>query len=76
VVAEGEALLATRHPGRGLRANQELWAAVLLAQLRVPRARMVEVFACARAVGWVAHVEEQVALDRVVRPIARYRGAS
>jgi len=68
-----EALDAHR-PDRKLRTNVEFYTAVLLDVLGVPRALFTPVFAAARAAGWLAHVAEERAVDRLIRPRQRYLG--
>jgi citrate synthase len=66
--------LASRHPGRPLLANVEFWAAVMLDHVGLPPALFTPLFACARSAGWSAHILEQKALAKLVRPSARYVG--
>jgi citrate synthase len=69
-----ERLLEARHPGRQLRANVEFYTAVLLSALELPSWLYASVFACARSAGWAAHVAEQWARGRLIRPLAEYDG--
>lgn len=69
-----ERLLAERHPDRPLKANVEFYGAVLLEAVGVPRRAFTPVFASARVVGWCAHVEEQRASGRLIRPASKYVG--
>jgi citrate synthase len=62
------------HPDRPLHANVEFYTAVLLDALGLPRALFAATFALARVAGWCAHVLEQRALDRLIRPSSRYVG--
>jgi citrate synthase len=71
--AAEQALLA-KHPDRPIRANVELYTALLLEALGVPREAFTMVFACGRAIGWCAHVAEQQRSGRLIRPEARYVG--
>jgi citrate synthase len=68
-----EALDAHR-PERRLRANVEFYTAVLLDALGIPRALFTPVFAAARCAGWLAHIAEERAVDRLIRPRQRYVG--
>ncbi|MDB4991636.1 MAG: citrate synthase [Myxococcaceae bacterium] len=70
-----EVLLEARYPGRNLRANVEFYTAVLLSALELPSELFAAVFACARSAGWAAHVMEQRAHGRLIRPSAQYVGA-
>jgi citrate synthase len=68
-----EALDAHR-PDRRLRTNVEFYTAVLLDALGIPRTLFTSVFAAARAAGWLAHIAEERAVDRLIRPRQRYVG--
>jgi citrate synthase len=57
-----------------LRANVEFYTAVLLEALGIPRELMTATFAASRVVGWSAHVAEQRATGRLIRPASRYVG--
>jgi citrate synthase len=39
-----------------------------------PRGTPIALFALGRSIGWIAHVIEQYATDRLIRPRARYTG--
>lgn len=67
-------LLAERHPERPLRANVEFYTAVLLEALAIPRQLFTSVFGMGRVAGWCAHVREQRAEGRLIRPSSRYVG--
>jgi citrate synthase len=69
-----ERLLAARYPARRLHANVEFYTAVLLEAVGLPRQAFTPVFAVARIAGWCAHVAEQRAEKRILRPAARYVG--
>jgi citrate synthase len=66
--------LGARHPDRPIRANVEFFTAVLLEGIGIDRALFSPLFACSRAAGWCAHVAEQRAKGRLIRPRARYIG--
>lgn len=68
------ALLAERYPERKLCANVEFFTAVLLEALSIPTPLFTNVFAVGRSAGWCAHVAEQRAAKRILRPAARYVG--
>ncbi len=61
---------------KNLRPNIEFYAAVVLNALGIPRDVMPAVFACNRIVGWVAHIYEQYADNRLMRPLTEYTGPS
>jgi citrate synthase len=65
-------ILAKRYPDRPLHANVEFYTAVLLDTLAIPRSHFTAVFAAARTAGWSAHVAEQRARGRLIRPEALY----
>src|SRR5262245_2487754 len=67
-------LLDAHRPERALRTNVECYTAVLLDALGVPRSLFSAVFAAGRVAGWLAHVEEERAVARLIRPRQRYVG--
>jgi citrate synthase len=69
-----EGVLRRKHPDRPLHANVEFYTAVLLDTLGLPRGLFAATFAAARVAGWCAHVFEQRAADRLIRPSSRYVG--
>jgi citrate synthase len=69
-----EGVLRRKHPDRPLHANVEFYTAVLLDALGLPRELFSATFAVARAAGWCAHVFEQRAAGRLIRPSSRYVG--
>ncbi|WP_295825741.1 citrate synthase [uncultured Microbacterium sp.] len=71
---EAERQLAERRPERPLHANVEFYAAVVMEQCGIPRAMFTPTFALARTIGWTAHVLEQAADPKIIRPAARYVG--
>jgi len=66
--------LAARHPERSLCANVEFYTAVLLDAVGIPRTLFTPTFAVGRIVGWCAHVAEQRATGRLIRPASVYIG--
>jgi citrate synthase len=74
VEREAEQLLAERHPDRPLRVNVEFCTAILLETLGVPRMLFSPMFAASRVAGWCAHVDEQRAVGRLIRPASTYAG--
>jgi citrate synthase len=75
VERSAEQVLSRRYPDRALRANVEFYTAVVLDAVGLPRRLFAPTFAVARAAGWAAHVAEQRATGRLVRPASRYVGA-
>jgi citrate synthase len=67
-------VLDAHRPERRLRTNVEFYTAVLLDALSIPRALFTSVFAAARVAGWLAHVAEERAANRLIRPRQRYVG--
>jgi len=73
---EGTAVdvLAEMKPGRRLFTNVEFYAAVVMPTCGIPREMFTPTFAAGRTIGWTAHVIEQEAHNRLIRPAARYTG--
>ncbi|MBP9094194.1 citrate synthase [bacterium] len=71
-----ERILAERHPEKPLKANVEFYTAVLLDTLKIPHQSFSSMFAAGRVGGWLAHIAEQRALGRLIRPASRYTGNS
>jgi citrate synthase len=67
-------VLDAHRPDRRLRTNVEFYTAVLLDALAIPRALFSAVFAAARVAGWLAHVVEERAANRLIRPRQHYVG--
>lgn len=66
--------LAAEKPHLSLETNVEYYTAVLLEALGISRHDFTCVFACARAAGWLAHAQEQLATRRIIRPKSIYAG--
>ncbi|MFN7151735.1 MAG: citrate synthase [Microthrixaceae bacterium] len=66
--------LAELKPGRELYTNVEFYAGVVMEACGVPRELFTPTFAASRTIGWSAHIEEQAADNRLIRPSARYVG--
>ena len=69
-----EEVLAEVKPGRELRANVEYWAGVVMDLCGLPREAFTPTFTVSRVIGWCAHVMEQAADGKIIRPSARYVG--
>ena len=67
-------LLVRHKPGRRLETNVEFYTALLLDRIGLDRSLFTPVFAIGRVAGWSAHVMEQVATGRLIRPKSRYVG--
>ena len=57
-------------------ANVELYTAVLLDAVGLPKSLFTPAFAVARVAGWCAHIAEQRANGKLIQPNARYIGPS
>jgi citrate synthase len=69
-------LLEERYPDRPLKTNVEYYTAAVLQGVGLPPDLFPSTFALARMAGWTAHVLEQVAADKLIRPDVRYTGPS
>lgn len=67
-------ILNERKPGRKLYTNVEFYSAAVLAAVGLPGDMFTPTFAVARSVGWSAHVLEQVANNRLIRPQSEFVG--
>jgi citrate synthase len=68
------ALLEEQKPGRRLYTNVEFYSAVVLSSVGLPGDLFTPTFAASRVAGWTAHILEQVANNRLIRPEAEYTG--
>ncbi len=59
---------------KGLYPNVDFYAAVVYNALGIPTDLMTPIFALARTAGWTAHVREQYADNKVIRPGSEYVG--
>lgn len=66
--------LAAHKPDRSLETNVEFYTAVLLYGVGIPQELFTATFAVSRVGGWVAHCLEQLADNRIVRPVSVYVG--
>ncbi len=67
-------VLQERKPGNTIYANVDFYTAPVLADLGIPGDEFTCLFACGRIAGWTAHVLEQLADNRLIRPQATYDG--
>jgi citrate synthase len=67
-------VLGEMKPGRDLYANVELYAALVLHAIGIPSEIFTPTFAAGRAAGWTAHILEQYADNRLIRPQSIYVG--
>ncbi|MBT5496802.1 MAG: citrate synthase [Alphaproteobacteria bacterium] len=66
--------LEARYPDRRLDTNVEFYTALVLDGIGLPRELFTPAFAMGRVIGWCAHIEEQVASGRLIRPASSYVG--
>jgi citrate synthase len=67
-------VLAEKHPERPLKTNVEFYAAPVLMGVGLTPDLFPATFALARHAGWTAHIIEQAAANRIIRPADRYIG--
>ena len=61
---------------KGLYPNVDLYSASVYRYLGIPTGLFTPLFAASRVVGWAAHVLEQHADNKIIRPSAEYVGAA
>jgi citrate synthase len=61
-------------PGRNLKTNVEFFTALVLQSVGLTSDQFSAVFAAGRIAGWTAHVLEQQAENRLIRPTSEYVG--
>ena len=59
---------------KGIYPNVDFYAASVYGYLQIPTDLFTPVFACSRVAGWTAHVREQYADNRLIRPDHAYVG--
>ncbi len=67
-------LLGRWKPDATIVTNVEYYAAVVLHLAGIPQEMFTPAFTTSRVVGWVAHLLEQAANNKIMRPKARYVG--
>jgi citrate synthase len=67
-------ILHEEHPERPQSTNVEFYSAGVLQAIGLPREYFTPTFASARVAGWSAHVLEQAAHNRIIRPQSEYIG--
>ena len=60
--------------GKKIYPNVDFFSASVYYTLGIPMDLFTNLFACARMAGWTAHVKEQLADNRLIRPKAEYVG--
>lgn len=76
IEAEVLAVLRAWKPNATIVTNVEYYAGVLFEILRVPPEFFTPTFLVSRIVGWTAHIREQAADNKIIRPSANYTGPS
>jgi citrate synthase len=69
-----EKIAAIMKEKKGLNANVDFYSATVYYSLGIPTDMFTPVFAIARTAGWTAHVLEQLADNRLYRPLSEYTG--
>ena len=59
---------------KGLNANVDFYSATVYYSLGIPTDMFTPIFAIARTSGWTGHVLEQLADNRLYRPLSEYVG--
>ena len=59
---------------KGLHCNVDFYSASVYHMLGIPPDLFTPIFAVARVVGWTAHILEQYANNRLIRPLSNYTG--
>jgi citrate synthase len=59
---------------KGLNCNVDFYSASVYHMLGIPTDLFTPIFAVARTVGWTAHIREQYADNRLIRPLCNYTG--
>ena len=67
-------ILHEQHPERPQSTNVEFYSAGVLQAIGLPKEFFTPTFAVSRVAGWTAHVLEQVANNRIIRPQSQYTG--
>ena len=74
IEAKAIEVLAELKPGRKLYTNVEFYAGIVMDTCGLPREMFTPTFASSRVIGWCAHILEQAADTRLIRPSALYVG--
>lgn len=69
-----ERIAATMKEKKGLNANVDFYSATVYYSLGIPTDLFTPIFAIARMSGWTAHILEQLADNRLFRPLSEYVG--
>lgn len=69
-----ERIAAIMKEKKGLNANVDFYSATVYHSMGIPTDLFTPIFAIARMSGWTAHVLEQLADNRLFRPLSEYTG--
>jgi citrate synthase len=69
-----ERIAALMKEKKGLYANVDFYSATVYYSLGIPTDLFTPIFAISRMAGWTAHVLEQLADNRLYRPLSQYIG--
>jgi citrate synthase len=70
-----ERIASTMKERKGLNANVDFYSATVYYSLGIPTDLFTPIFAISRTSGWTAHILEQLADNRLFRPLSEYVGA-
>ncbi|MCY3773650.1 MAG: citrate synthase [Gemmatimonadetes bacterium] len=59
---------------KGIACNVDFYSGSVYATMGIPAGLFTPVFACSRIAGWTAHLLEQYADNRIIRPVGEYTG--
>ena len=59
---------------KGIACNVDFYSGSVYASMGIPAGLFTPVFACSRITGWTAHLLEQYADNRIIRPVGEYTG--
>jgi citrate synthase len=62
------------HDRKGIYPNVDFYSATVQHALQIPDEYFTTMFAVSRVAGWVAHIREQFADNRLIRPTSKYLG--
>jgi citrate synthase len=69
-----ERIAALMREKKGLNANVDFYSATVYYSLGIPTDLFTPIFAISRTAGWTAHILEQLADNRLYRPLSEYVG--
>jgi citrate synthase len=69
-----ERIAAIMKERKGLNANVDFYSATVYYSLDIPTDLFTPIFAISRMSGWTAHILEQLADNRLFRPLSQYTG--